>query len=197
MDQSTLRHAVTGGAPPAAAEAMALEVARLSAIYDHQRHRAALQARRAHPLQRSRASWRSEDGEELHQLCRVPFTLGSMTKVCPHCEAIRFKDEAPGICCMNGAVQLPFLVEPPEPLSSLLSGRHPLSGHFRKEIRSYNSSFALASSSVRNQPVFGFGLENFRINGMVHHVMGALNPGLHAIAIPLVPPKENFVSLPV
>lgn len=52
-----------------------------------------------------------------------PFvTIGPMNKLCPHCNALKFINETPGMCCANGKVKLPELNSPPEPLSTLVSG---------------------------------------------------------------------------
>ena len=32
--------------------------------------------------------------------------IGKMEVVCPHCSAYKWKDEAPGLCCLNGKVKL-------------------------------------------------------------------------------------------
>lgn len=32
--------------------------------------------------------------------------IGNMDKVCTHCKALKYKNEAPGLCCVNGKVKL-------------------------------------------------------------------------------------------
>lgn len=49
--------------------------------------------------------------------------IGSMNKVCQYCNAYKYQNEAPGMCCANGKIALPELLPPPEPLLSLLSGK--------------------------------------------------------------------------
>ncbi|KAF0759557.1 ATP-dependent DNA helicase [Aphis craccivora] len=41
--------------------------------------------------------------------------IGAMDKECPHCHALKFKNEPAGICCASGKVQLPEIETPPEP----------------------------------------------------------------------------------
>lgn len=48
--------------------------------------------------------------------------IGKMEKLCVHCDAFKFQNETPGMCCANGKVKLPKLRPPPEPLLSLLLG---------------------------------------------------------------------------
>lgn len=73
-------------------------------------------------------------------------SIGSMSVVCSHCKAFKFKHETPGLCCANGQVILPELNPPPEPLRSLLLiGGTPESEHFLKNIQSYNACFQMTS----------------------------------------------------
>ncbi|GFU30353.1 ATP-dependent DNA helicase [Trichonephila clavipes] len=48
--------------------------------------------------------------------------IGAMDKECPHCHALKFKNEPAGMCCASGKVQLPEIETPPEPLNGLLIG---------------------------------------------------------------------------
>ncbi|CAD7080778.1 unnamed protein product [Hermetia illucens] len=45
-----------------------------------------------------------------------------MDKVCQYCQALKFRNEAAGMCCASGKVVLSPLPAPPEPLLSLLTG---------------------------------------------------------------------------
>lgn len=67
--------------------------------------------------------------------------IGAMDKECPHCYALKFKTEPPGMCCSSGKVQLPAIETPPEPLNGLLIGTDPDSNLFLKSIRTFNSCF--------------------------------------------------------
>ena len=68
--------------------------------------------------------------------------IGKMGDIkCPHCKALKWTGETPGMCCAGGKVKLPSLGTPPEPLKSLLSGQHPRSREFLTNARKYNSFF--------------------------------------------------------
>lgn len=67
--------------------------------------------------------------------------IGDMCNVCIHCNAKKWKDEPPGLCCSGGKVKLAAFREPPEPLKSLIDGAHPLSKHFLDNSRKYNTLF--------------------------------------------------------
>lgn len=71
--------------------------------------------------------------------------IGTMSKVCPHCKALKFKNEPQGLCCSIGKVKLPILNAPPEPLHTLVSRITPQSRHFLNNIRRYNSCFQMTS----------------------------------------------------
>lgn len=71
--------------------------------------------------------------------------IGLMNIVCPHCKALKFKNEGPGLCCASGQVKLTPLVPPPEPLHSLVSGNRPDSNHFLTHIQQYNNCFQMTS----------------------------------------------------
>lgn len=76
--------------------------------------------------------------------------IGTMSHVCQHCKAFKFKSETPGLCCANGKVKLPALNCPPEPLRSLVSGSSPQSKHFLTNIQKYNSCFQMTSFGATN-----------------------------------------------
>lgn len=100
-----------------------------------------------------------------------------MDQVCLHCHALKFKNESPGMCCLNGKVSLPSPNEPPEPLRSYVSGNTALSKHFLTNIRKFNSAFQMTSfgaSKVIN--VDGYS-PTFKIQGQIYHRIGSLLPG--------------------
>ncbi|XP_034945931.1 uncharacterized protein [Chelonus insularis] len=71
--------------------------------------------------------------------------IGSLDTVCSHCKALKYKNEANGLCCANGKVKLIPLDPPPEPLYSLVSGIETDSVHFLTNIQQYNDSFQMTS----------------------------------------------------
>ena len=91
----------------------------------------------------------------------VPSCFGPPVYNCPHCSATLWYEERINrnkptsnpqfsFCCMEGRVKLPLLKEPPPLLRYLLS---PASGQtgskYRRNIRTYNTMFAMASMGVR------------------------------------------------
>jgi len=68
-----------------------------------------------------------------------------MDKECPHCHALKFKNEPAGMSCASGKVQLPEIETPPEPLNGLLIGTDPDSNVFLNLIRTFNSCLQMTS----------------------------------------------------
>lgn len=102
--------------------------------------------------------------------------IGQMSNECTHCKALRYKGEAPGMCCANGKVSLELIEEPPEPLQTLLSGTTEDSKHFLQHTRSFNSCFQMTSFGADRkitQPNFSL---TFTIQGQVYHRIGSLLP---------------------
>lgn len=101
--------------------------------------------------------------------------IGSMSVVCNHCQALKWKGETSGMCCSNGKVKLDPLTEPPEPLKSLLLGSHPQSKEFLKATRSYNNAFQMTSFGG-NIISEGHFMPTFKVQGQVYHLAGSLLP---------------------
>lgn len=76
--------------------------------------------------------------------------IGSMNSVCSYCKALKYKNEANGLCCANGKVKLIPLAPPPEPLYSLVSGIGTDSIHFLTNIQQYNNCFQMTSFGATN-----------------------------------------------
>jgi hypothetical protein len=107
--------------------------------------------------------------------------IGTMDKECPHCNALKFKNETAGMCCASGKVQLPAIETPPEPLNGLLIGTDPDSNLFLKSIRTFNSCFQMtsfgATKIVKNSAVNGQQFNStFKIKGQIYHKVGSLLP---------------------
>ena len=100
--------------------------------------------------------------------------IGSMSITCQHCEAKKWKGEAPGMCCSGGKVQLMPLMDPPEPLSAFLIGNSMETKHFLQNIRRYNSCFQMTSFGTTKEirePGF---MPTFKVQGQVYHRIGSL-----------------------
>ncbi|VVC25441.1 Hypothetical protein CINCED_3A005442 [Cinara cedri] len=107
--------------------------------------------------------------------------IDAMDKECPHCHALKFKNEPAGVYCASGKVQLPEIETPSEPLNGLLIGTDPDSNVFLKSIRTFNSCFQMtsfeATEIVRNTNATGQQYSStFKIRGQVYHKMGSLLP---------------------
>ncbi|CAH2226617.1 jg9019, partial [Pararge aegeria aegeria] len=99
-----------------------------------------------------------------------------MDKKCIHCEALKWKEETPGMCCSGGKVSIPILGEPEEPLKSLLLGDNNESRRFLIKIRKYNSCFQMTSFGVENEVVMPGFSSTFTIQGQIYHRIGSLLP---------------------
>ncbi|GBL74906.1 hypothetical protein AVEN_86120-1 [Araneus ventricosus] len=77
-------------------------------------------------LDRIALQYNSEIEYSLHPVVVVE----SMNKVWTNCKALKFKNEAPGMCCLNGKVKLLPLKTRLEPLFSLVAGTTTKSKYF-------------------------------------------------------------------
>ena len=105
----------------------------------------------------------------------MPYYIGPMTNVCPHCDAMRFMNEALN-CCHNGKVSLPQLSSYPEELKDLLMSNSSQAKNFKENIRQYNSAFAFASLGAKIDKIKTRGPYCFRIHGQIYHQTGCLHP---------------------
>ncbi|XP_063909717.1 uncharacterized protein LOC135127238 isoform X2 [Zophobas morio] len=106
--------------------------------------------------------------------------IGGMDKVCQYCQALKFRNEAAGMCCASGKVVLSPLPAPPEPLLSLLTGNSDDSKLFLRKIRKFNSCFQMTSfgaTKICDRASDGRNFETtFKIQGQVYHKIGSLMP---------------------
>lgn len=119
--------------------------------------------------------------------------IGPLAIVCSHCKALRFRSEAPGLCCASGKVKLPRLRPPPEPLWTLVSGTGGESTQFLQNIQQYNNCFQMTSFGATNiirgsfMPTFKVCPQSLsqhhknintliQIQGQIYHRVGALLP---------------------
>ncbi|XP_062518309.1 uncharacterized protein LOC134193499 [Corticium candelabrum] len=106
----------------------------------------------------------------------LPCCIGSMTNVCVNCGAMKWKGEAPGMCCSSGKVKLATLQDPPLLLKSLLLGDSETSRHFLTNIRKYNSAFQMTSMGCNEiKETHGWN-PCFKVQGQVYHLIGSLCP---------------------
>ncbi|GFT73746.1 helitron_like_N domain-containing protein [Trichonephila clavipes] len=79
-----------------------------------------------------------EYAPDINYSAHSKIAIGGMDKVCQYCHALKFRNEAAGMCCASGKVVLSPLPAPPEPLLSLLTGNSDDSKLFLRKIRKFN-----------------------------------------------------------
>ncbi|XP_067930828.1 uncharacterized protein [Watersipora subatra] len=99
-----------------------------------------------------------------------------MSKICHHCQALKWKDEAPGVCCANGKVKIPVITAPPEPLQSLMIGDNASSRHFLSNIHKYNNCFQMKSFGASREICEQGFMPTFKVQGQIYHLHGLLLP---------------------
>lgn len=115
---------------------------------------------------------------------------------CRHCKARVFYNERLssstkkrydfGICCSNGKVKLPPIIEPPVEIKKLYIQDDPHSKFFQKHIRAINCAFSMTSIGIKKDvSVMNVSKKRkkrkpvppiFKINCVVHHYVGDLIP---------------------
>ncbi|CAH9095699.1 unnamed protein product, partial [Cuscuta europaea] len=114
--------------------------------------------------------------------------LGDSTYTCEYCGSLfwhaervkRHGKQKPkfSMCCNQGDVVLPKMQTPPQLLRALIFGTDERSGHFLKNIRSYNSMFSFTSMCGKTDGSINSGTSPpvFRLNGQNYHTIGSLLP---------------------
>ena len=111
--------------------------------------------------------------------------IGLMSATCTACKAIMFEAElhnkknAFSLCCNYGKVKIPNIRPPPQELRNLFTHEDNVSKEFRKNIRLYNSSLALASVGIDLGTTFKFDTRGpwaYKICGQLYHSLGPLLP---------------------
>ncbi len=112
-------------------------------------------------------------------------TLGLMNATCSACNAWMFDKEKHNkfdkysLCCNYGKVRIPHIKQPPLELQNLFTEPDTQAKEFRKNIRQYNSSLALASVGIDLGNTFKFdnrGPWAYKISGQLYHSLGNLLP---------------------
>jgi len=99
--------------------------------------------RRSTNVSLNRAAFEYDSTIAYKDLCCV--NIGSLSIVCQHCNALKFRSETPGLCCAGGKVKLSVSDQPPEPFYSLLYGNTIQSNHFLTNTQKYNGCFQMTS----------------------------------------------------
>ncbi|KAL8087815.1 hypothetical protein AgCh_037814 [Apium graveolens] len=120
----------------------------------------------------------------------LPSSFGAPTHNCVHCGATLWYEERIKrnrhtsnpqftFCCMEGRVKLPLMKDPPPLLKHLLGPDSGQQGsNFRRNIRPYNSMFAVASLGVQVDKLINKsrGPYVFRASGQIYHNTSSLLP---------------------
>ncbi|XP_026467790.1 uncharacterized protein LOC113371378 [Ctenocephalides felis] len=122
-------------------------------------------------LERAAFSYDPEIDYSAHKFVKI----GDMSIICQHCKALKYNGESAGLCCAGGKVKLPQLVPPPDPLHSLIFGMTNDSKHFLSNIQKYNNCFQMTSFGAPHIVQNNF-MPTFKVQGQIHHLLGALLP---------------------
>jgi hypothetical protein len=112
--------------------------------------------------------------------------LGEMSVICPHCQSRSWQSEKIN-CCHGGDIVVPWDVEVPQELSSII-----LSSHVRQNIRAYNTVMAFASTGHQNKSIAG---GTFVLGGRSYHLIGSILPGALIISVDCCDYRSDALSL--
>ena len=112
---------------------------------------------------------------DVPQLCNTDDRTGSMSHVCPHCGALKFRRETPSSCCSGGKVALTPFPCPPQPILQLFIGQTEDAKVFRKHARSINNAVCLTSLMNHWRPREGW-QPSVIFQGRVQTMVGPLLP---------------------
>ncbi|XP_074336530.1 uncharacterized protein LOC141673684 [Apium graveolens] len=113
--------------------------------------------------------------------------VGDPDRICSKCQSIMWNHERNNkkatkkpptfsLCCKNGQIILEKEKQPPEPLSSLLSGGSCFR-HFKENIRMYNCMFVMSSTGGQVDRINRGGAPYcFKVKGVNYHSMGSFVP---------------------
>ncbi|ETW82374.1 hypothetical protein HETIRDRAFT_416578 [Heterobasidion irregulare TC 32-1] len=130
-------------------------------------------------------------GRRPYQEPDARYSVGHMDVECSHCKALHFSSEKLsssthnhirfGMCCLQGQIRLPVLLDPPQTLRDLLCGDTENAKSFRLNIRQYNSAFAFNSIAAKlsDHVTTTSGPYAFKIHREIYHQMGTLLPPNH------------------
>ena len=99
----------------------------------------------------------------------------SKPQVCVFGKALTFPKERPSLCCGKGRVKITELPCESELFRSLYEGSHEHSKHFQRNIRAYNSCFAMTSFGANIKRQQGYS-PSFCVQGQVYHRIGSALP---------------------
>ena len=102
--------------------------------------------------------------------------IGTMSVVCQHCGALKFRKESPGSCCQGSKVAIKPFPRPPEELLNLWTGNTDDAQLFRKNARYINNAVCL--TSIKASERRGGWQPSVVFQGRVEHRAGPLLPSV-------------------
>ncbi|GFY37560.1 uncharacterized protein TNIN_28661 [Trichonephila inaurata madagascariensis] len=115
------------------------------------------------------------DAARRRQAIREQYNCGKRRNICLKCGAEENARGAYTHCCHNGKITEKDSTYPVE-MKGLMDGSHDLSQHFKKNVRSCNSTLSFASMGSQTVPPAGRGAYCFRIHGQIYHRTSHLHP---------------------
>ena len=107
--------------------------------------------------------------------------IGDLSEICTYCSSLRFPGEAAGMCCSYGKTMLPASPELPPLMKSLMTGHHPRSCHFMKNIKQYNCLYNFTSFGANERHLTDsrgnrLWSPGFCVQGQCYHSIGPMFP---------------------
>src|SRR5581483_6410522 len=103
-----------------------------------------------------------------------------MNIICEYCQALKWKNEVKGFCCVKGQISLAPLFPAPPVLYNLFTTKDPNTNEpYINQIRAYNQIFAFTSLGAKiDKDLVNAkeGVYTFKIQGDLYHQIGGLIP---------------------
>lgn len=117
------------------------------------------------------------------------FNVGSMDKVCIHCDARYWVEEQNTKkqctnCCESGKISIPPFSEPPEVIRDMLWGLPENATRFLSASRRINTAVSFASIHMKDDRTIPATVPTIRVNGSVYHNVGPLYAKNHETFTP-------------
>ena len=99
--------------------------------------------------------------------------LDKMTNICQFCQAVRFKKETDGVCCLKGKVRLARFSAPPMVFLELWFKDNLKANVFRNNSRAFNNGLCFSSIKVKEKR-FARYTPSIILQGKLYHLIGSL-----------------------
>ena len=102
--------------------------------------------------------------------------IGSLDNICLFCDAKKWKNETPSLCCNSGKIDLDLFPDPPPLLKKLLIEDTEEAKIFKKNTRPLNNALALSSLQVKTRQFSSNFVPSVIFEGKVCQRIGPLYP---------------------